>query len=75
MLAPNEFGTHQGQLLNCGSAWETCNLIWKLEKDTKLKVIIFLRRCWSARNKDNDGGSMLMKFIILSITSKWSLKN
>ena len=32
------------QLLNCGSAWKTCNIIGKLEKDTQLKVIIFLWR-------------------------------
>ena len=37
----------------------TCNIIWKLEKDTQLKVIIFLWRWWSARNKANDGGRML----------------
>ena len=43
------------QLLNCGSAWKTCNIIGKLEKDTQLKVIIFLWRWWSARNKANDG--------------------
>ena len=46
------------QLLNCVSTWETYNIIWKLEKDTQLKVIIFLWRWWSARNKANDGGRM-----------------
>ena len=47
------------QLLICVSAWETCNIIWKLEKDTQLKVIIFLWRWWLARNKANDEGGML----------------
>ena len=75
------------QLLNCVSAWETCNIIWKLEKDTQLKVIIFLWRWWSARNKANDGGRMLnadeihnsvnyfqMEFEKLSVSEKKSIQ-
>jgi hypothetical protein len=62
------------QLLNCGLAWEICNVIWKLEEDTQLKVIIFLWRWWSARNKANDGGRMLNAEEILNFVNYFQME-
>jgi hypothetical protein len=47
------------EMMKCRSGLETCSYIWKLEKNTQLKVIVFLWRWWSARNKASDGGRML----------------
>jgi hypothetical protein len=46
------------ELLNCPSGKETITKIWKLEKAKQMKVIVFVWRWWSARNKANDGKKM-----------------
>jgi ribonuclease HI len=46
------------ELLNCPSGKETITKLWKLEKAKQMKVIVFLWRWWSARNKANDGKKM-----------------
>jgi hypothetical protein len=44
------------ELMKCRSGVDTIGKIWELEETIQLKVIIFLWRWWSARNKANDGG-------------------
>jgi hypothetical protein len=46
------------ELMKCRSGVDTIGKIWELEETIQLKVIIFLWRWWSARNKANDGGRM-----------------
>jgi len=46
------------ELMNCQSGMETINKIWEFEKSKQLKIIVFLWRWWSARNKVNEGGRL-----------------
>ena len=46
-------------LVSCQSGIETILKICKLEKINQMKVIVFLWRWWSARNKANEGERML----------------
>jgi hypothetical protein len=46
------------ELMKCRSGVDTIGKIWELEETIQLKVIIFLWRWWSARNKANDAGRM-----------------
>jgi len=45
-------------LAGCQSGKETLAKIWKLEKAQQMKVIVFLWRWWSARNKASNGERM-----------------
>jgi len=49
----------RAELVNCPSEVETINKIWGLERSIQLKVIVFLWRWWSVRNKANKVGRML----------------
>jgi len=49
----------RAELVNCQSGVETINKIWGLERSIQLKVIVFLWRWWSVRNKANKVGRML----------------
>ena len=84
VLVPDGYGRHQEWMVKCQSELETCSKIWKLEKNTQffgerkrntqLRVIVFLWRWWSARNRANDGGRMLsakleMKLMVQYVTS------
>jgi hypothetical protein len=46
------------ELMKCRSRVDTIGKVWELEETIQLKVIIFLWRWWSARNKANDAGRM-----------------
>jgi len=84
VLVPDGYGRHQEWMVKCQSELETCSKIWKLEKNTQffgerkrntqLRVIVFLWRWWSARNRANDGGRMLsakleMNLMVQYVTS------
>ena len=46
----------RAELVKCQSGVDTINKIWELERSKQLKVIVFLWRWWSAKNKANEGG-------------------
>ena len=48
----------RAELVNCQSGVETINKIWGFDRHIQLKVIVFLWRWWSARNKVNEGERM-----------------
>jgi len=57
------------ELANCQSRKETIIKIWKLEKAQQLKIIVFLWRWWTARNKANIGERMQSTSEVLSSVS------
>jgi ribonuclease HI len=48
----------RSDLMKCQSGIETINKIWELDKSKQLKVIVFLWRWWSVRNKVSDVGRL-----------------
>jgi len=50
---------HRVMLLGCQSGRETVHMILSLEKSIQVKVIVWLWRWWSARNKVNEGHRLM----------------
>ena len=59
MLASHELEDIRAELVKYYSGLETINKIWGMERNVQLKVIVFLWRWWSVRNKANKVGRML----------------
>jgi hypothetical protein len=68
----------RAELELCYSGQETTTKIWSLERDLQNKVLVFLWRWWSVRNKVNAGEKMAtsgpqLRFANLLLFIQWSL--